>query len=220
MYKLIVLVMSALVALGCASTSSSAGFSGLEGIAARIQAEREECEQQDPRGSARCWFDLAVQRSANGDPYLQLQDMESVMKTHRLTFDEIGVTEQDVENVRRRGHLAEAKRAYELVLDFAPRHDVSLYVGDIYEHLAAGNLLPEAIEPDLTFEAIRNLERLGDLSEARKYLVIARKRPGNRGAVAAIFAIRRLLKRSGQTLEDLETGLTETMLDELDPYKR
>jgi hypothetical protein len=97
----------------------------------------------------------------------------------------------------------------------AQRYDVSFHVGAIYRHLAAGNLSPEAIEPGLTFEALRDLERLGSLSEARQYLATAREKPGTRGATAAVRAIRRLLQRANQAPADLEDGLTEADLEDL-----
>ena len=195
--------------LGCAGAMPG------DEIMTRIHAEREHCEQQEPRGSARCWFDLAAQRSLTGDAYISLDDMSSVMKAHGLTFSDIGVTANDVDNVKRRGHLEEAKRSYETLKLLAPRHEVSMYTEEIYRHIAAADVPPRAIEPGLTFDAIRSLERLGDLSEARNYLRIARENPHSHTANAAVANIRRLLGRSKQSAGDIEEGLSESALDDL-----
>lgn len=202
-------VLAGLSSFGCAATLPG------DDILAQIRAERDHCRKLDPRGSARCWFDLAVRTSAIGDATLDLESVSLPMKKYGLTFEDIGVTAEDVDNVRRQGHFQEAKRAFDSLQRFAPKHEVSMYAQIFFEHITAASVPPRAIEPGLTFETIRSLERLGDLSEARKSLAIAREKPHTHAANAGIANIRRLLRRSGQNISDVEYGLTEDALDAL-----
>jgi len=209
------LMFAALVSLG--SFGCAATLPGDE-IIAQLRADSDRCTHQSPRGSARCWFDLALARSTEGDATLYLDHMEQVMDTHRLAFEDFGVTPQVVETVRQRGHLQRARRAYGLLRRLAPTMEVSLLVNEIYAHLALADAPLQAIERGLDAQTIRALERQGDIAEAKKYLAMARRRPNTHTARVAITNLQRLLSHNGHEIAELsllDPHLTWTELERL-----